>query len=358
MATTALTAVSAFALASSTLQIQVAQYNARKLAENQAVVVAGFLQKINSINRDVGTVRDVADGIEDAISFLDRVVGRVGSIRSRLDSATSFAVLARNGTSQSFSGLARSFNAALNSVNTTAERTFDSPNLISANGTSSFSYIATDAAVTRTVAHQFLGTDYSILDSGGNRWIREGEFTKILVQIDPATGAKTGKKASVNDGVRLDSISGDSVTFTINQNTSDAEQFTGTLSRTGLGVLDAWLYEGLETAAGRTRAIDDNAAAKATLDVHSARFRAAAAQATFYLARADNQVNAFSGLIGDLTIQQAIALQEVESDAERLNSATLFGIQSAFSTRNAYLKLLASVVQTSPFTRALINVNA
>ena len=358
MAITALTPVCAFALASANLQIQVAQYNARKLAESQGVVVAGFLQRINSINRDAGVVRGVVDGIEDAIDFLGGVVSRVESIRTRLDSATTFAVLSRNGTSQSFNALARSFNATLNSLNNAANSTFDSPNLIGPNGTSSFSYVATDTAVNRTVTHTFLGTDYTITDSDGNRWIREGEFTKILVQVDPATGAKTGKQASVNDGVRLDSISGDSVTFTINQNTADAEQFTGTLSRTGLDVLDAWLYEGLETNAGRTRAIDDIAAAKATLDTQLARFRAATAQATFYLARANNQVTAFSGLISDLTIQQAVALQEAESDAERRNSVALFGIQSAFSTRNAYFRLLASVLQTDPFTRVLISVNA
>ncbi len=357
MATTALTPVSALALANATLQLQVAQFNARKLGENQGVVVAGFQQKINSIGRDAGVVREVVDGIEDAIDFLDRLVGRVGSIRTRLDSATSFAVLAQYGTSQSYPGLARSFTAALTSLNNTVESTFDSPNLIGANGTTSFSYVANDTAASRTVAHRYLGTDYTITDSGGDRWIREGEYTKILVQIDPATGAKTGKKASVNDGLRLDSIAGNAVTFTINYNTSDAEQFTGTLSRSGLEVLDAWLYEGLETTAGRTRAIDDIAAARATLDVHRARFRAAASEATFYSRRANNQVTAFSGLIGDLTIQQAIALQEAESNAERLNSATLFGIQSAFSTRNAYLKLLASV-ETDAFTRTLININA
>lgn len=350
VATTALTPVSVFGLANATLQIQVAQFNARKLAEDQSVVVASFLQRINSIDRDAGAVQGVID-------FLDRVVGRVGSIRANLDSATSFAVLARNGTAQSFSGLARSFNASLNALNNAAESGFDSPNLLGANGTSSFSYIATDNAATRTVAHKYLGTDYSITDSGGDRWIREGDFTKILVQIDPATGAKTGKKASVNDGLRLDSIAGNAVTFTINFKTSDAEQFTGTLSRSGLEVLDAWLYEGLETVAGRARAIDDIAAAKATLDVHRARFRAAIAEATFYLGRADNQVTAFSGLIGDLTIKQAVALQEAESDAERRNTATLFNLQSAFSTRNAYLKLLASV-GNDPFTRALIDINA
>ena len=123
-------------------------------------------------------------------------------------------------------------------------------------------------------------------------------------------------------------------------------------------MLDAWLYEGLETNAGRTRAIDDIAAAKATLDTQLARFRAATAQATFYLARANNQVPAFSGLISDLTVQQAVALQEAESDAERRNSVALFGIQSAFSTRNAYFRLLASVLQTDPFTRVLISVDA
>lgn len=357
MVTTALTPVNAFSLANATLQIQVAQYNARKLADDQGVVVAGFLQKINSFNRGAGAVRDVINGIEDAIDFLDRLVGRAESIRGNLDSATRFAVLARKGTSQSFSSLARSFNGSLNALINAAESAFDSPNLIGANGTNSFSYVATDTAAIRTVAHKYLGTDYTIEDSGGDRWIRTGAFTKILVQIDPATGVKTGKKASINDGARLDSISGNSVTFTINYNTSDAEQFTGTLSRSGLGVLDAWLYESLETTAGRTRAIDDNAAAKATLDVHLARFRAAAAEATFYLGRANNQVTAFSGLIGDLTIQQAVALQAAESVAERLNNAALFRIQTAFFARNAYLKLL-TFVETDAFTRALINVHA
>ena len=167
----------------------------------------------------------------------------------------------------------------------------------------SFTYQITEAGASQTVAGQFLGTDYTITDTAGKIWVREGSFTKVLRRTDSVTGQPTGEFAAITGGIRLDSFNSttDEVVFTIAPESADATQFTGTLSRKGLGFLDAWLYDGLETSAGRDRAIVDIEKAKRTIDLELARYGSALTTAQFYEGRNGVRLNNFAGRIDELT---------------------------------------------------------
>jgi len=352
---TALDPINARSYASALLLLQLQLANSVDVARQQKVLNASLNQEINSINLEGDKWRSLKTDLWDSVNFIQEAVTRTESIASRLESMSLTAYTAKNGDTHSSWTYPIQFDVQLRGINSTAIDSRKTPNLLSTND-SNYTYIKNIYGATETVDREFLGTSYTITDSGGDIWVRDRN-SNILRQWDGNTYTKTGKFAALTGGIRLDSIVGTSVTFTINYNSTDALQFTGTLSTSGLGVLDAWLYEDLTTAAGRTRALADVHEAQAQIDAHTARLKGELAIANYHLGRSQVQIGANRDLVDAATASHLLKLQEVEQSNATQNAYNALIVQGANAVRDQYFNLL-SLSYGNGLARALINILA
>ncbi|MHA1599094.1 MAG: hypothetical protein ACTSV1_10260 [Alphaproteobacteria bacterium] len=345
-----------------TLQLQLANYNGLKLAVEQGRIADGYQQKVNSVNLDANKYRDLSGDLDDVVAFLTRTANRAEQISKKLDDLRTLVWKARywgnNGDGGiSYEGYSQAFDAIVRSINSTANSTSDSPNLLGSAQHSSFTYYSTVSGQQETVTRTFLGTDYEIVDSGSNTWKRVGEFSKLLTQYD-STGAETGKYAHISTGISRDSLSGSTVGWTISPDTTDAESFTGTITLSGLKIGDSWYYDGLSSSDGWDKAKEDLDYAIAWANGNAARLNGALASATFYRAKADTAISGYRNLIDDYTIAQALELQEAESTYNAKNDISVLSAANNQAVRDQYSKLLTSSSSISPIFRTLIDLTA
>ncbi|MGB0682970.1 MAG: hypothetical protein ACPGOV_09690 [Magnetovibrionaceae bacterium] len=333
---TILSSITAQDYSTNLLLQQVRRYNEqqRELSQNRAF--AEGQSRINSLNIDARRLSSLQSDLDSTVDQINGNVTRAATIRTRTEDLVSQVVTAGSYGDGSTYDLYRStFNSLLRSINSTAESgSLRGDNLLGEQPTSGLSYTANIRGLTNTVSDTYLGSDYYLEEAGGNIWVPD-RSVQILRQRS-ATGAETGVYASITEGLRVDSVTGTSVTFTINYNTADSQQFTATLNTSGLGIVDAWYYADLSTADGRTRALTDLNSAKATIDVQLARLRAALAEAEFYQNENSVARTAAAGLIDNATAAQLVALQDVDSDFARRNDITTNAIRASQLIRNEY----------------------
>ena len=349
--------ISARDVATATLLDQLTRYNNQNLSQQQSVATSQAQARINSANRSASDWLDVKTDLQETILFLEDLVRRIDNISDITMNMLTTTFKAENGDTISDLGYEATFNSQLRSWNTEAQDRGGNPNLIGSTSQRTYSYVTDVSGAMETVDRFDLTTGYTITDTGGDLWQKESDFGSILEQVDPATGAKIGKFTSITGGLELVSLTGDTVVFNINAGTADEGQFTGTLSRTGLGVLDAWLYEGLATDTGRDNAAADLHEARATIKAQLAQFQAALATAEFYEASAGNNIDALSNTIDSLTLSLALELQEIQDEAGRVGSTSVLLVNQAKLVRDEYLKAF-SLGQASGFAKALIDVLA
>lgn len=352
---TVLSSINTRSYASSLLLLQLQFYNQVDLTRQQKAVNASLTRDINSINLRGDKWRTLKTNLWDSVNFISEAITRSESIQNKLEGMSTTAYSAKNGDSISSWTYPIKFDTGLRNINSQAIDSGNSPNLLSAND-SDYTYKANIYGVTETVNRNFLGTDYTISDTGGNVWVRERSGF-ILRQRDANTYAKTGEFASLTSGIRLDSISGTTVTFTTNYNSTAAKQFTGTLNTSGLGVLDAWLYEDLTTSAGRTMALSDVHLAQAEVKANIARLKGELAVAQYNLNRASVYVSASLEAIDDTTRTHMLKLQEAEQGYTQQNAINALIVEGTNNTRNEYFNLL-KIPYANGFARALIDILA
>jgi len=340
------------------LQLQLATYNELKLSTEQRTIADGYQQKVNSVNLEADKYRDLSDDLDDTVAFLTRTANRAEQISKKLNDLRTLIWKAEywgnSADGVSHKAYALSFDAIVKSINSLANSTTDTPNLLGSAEHSSYSYYSTVSGQQGTVTRTFLGTDYEILDSGGNTWKRTGEYSKFLTQYD-STGAETGLYAAISIGLQLDAITGTAVDFTVNPDTADAQAFDGTISFSGLNIGDSWYYGGLAAADGWDRAKEALDYAKAWVDGNAARLNGALATATFYRGKADTAISGYRNLIDDYTIAQALELQEVNHTYAALNDISVLSIANTQALRDQYAKLLTAT-SISPIFRSIIDL--
>lgn len=356
--TTVLSAVTARGVSSARTGLQVSLFNQSQLEQQRALISGPAQRDINRIERDAVRFRDLVTDIDRAVQFLEDVVGRVDDIRDLANRAITTAFEARNGDGNSFFALAQTFDSLIRQISTRAASVAGSPNLLGQQPVSDFTYRTTVRGTTESVSEVFLASSYAITDSGGDLWVREGRSTPVLRQYDGTTGAATGLFASVLGGVRLDTFtaSTDSVDFTIGFDTADAQSFSGTLGRAGLGVLDSWLYADLQTTDGRNRAIADLEGAKTVIDLNRARFQSELTSARYYRDQASVNVDNALARIDAVTQRQLLALQEAEDRFNQLAALSLAALDGNLALRNEYLILLPG--GGNGVTNALVDILA
>ncbi len=153
----------------------------------------------------------------------------------------------------------------------------------------------------------------------------------------------TGLSAAVTRDVRLDSLSGSTVGFTLYAGAANQVTVTGaTLVTTGLGIQDSWLYSGLATSSGRTLANTQLRAALVSIDAKLVSVRTSLSVARYDSGIAEVNANAAKTSISSTNLRQVIELQDSDAQFERDTLALSVAVDRNRSLRAAYLGLLRS----------------
>ncbi|MGE4529366.1 MAG: hypothetical protein AB7D00_13450 [Rhodospirillaceae bacterium] len=109
----------------------------------------------------------------------------------------------------------------------------------------------------------YVGSDYYITDSDGTVWVPDPgsstitQYTVYNTENEPDS-TKADGFASTRNGMQLDSYDAETgaITFTVNPDNEDLKETrTGTISFGGLGLMQSWFYDGLDTEEGRAAAV-------------------------------------------------------------------------------------------------------
>ncbi|MCC6468558.1 MAG: hypothetical protein IT563_09565 [Alphaproteobacteria bacterium] len=148
--------------------------------------------------------------------------------------------------------------------------------------------IAASSAGSLFVEGKFEGSDFAITDAGGKTW-HVDRGTSELVQYDSFPDQPTGTRYATSD---VTVASYDDSTGAITLNTPGG-QVAGTVQRYGVGMLDSFLYNGLQSDADVARALADLDVAQARFGIDKATFGGAEVTLT-------SQLNQLNGKIADL----------------------------------------------------------
>ena len=309
--------------------------------------------RINALNLTNDRWETVRTGIQDARSIISSTTSKARSILTNLDNMIEAVKKAgkNGGGSLGTEAYAASFDAYLRGLDDTARKSTIQPNLIGTAKTR-VDYRANIHGSTNTVNSAFLGSDYYIIDDEGKYWALN-RTAKTLKRYDNYPEGATNTVGNFQTGIRLDDLSGDSITFTIGQNTANPQTFSGTLYRKGLDILDSWGYDGLASEDGRQRALDDLKTAKAAIELEVRRYEIAFTTSNFYERVADQEIGGLRKKTNAYMIEQATEIQKAQTKLAAEYQSATDRVTQSIAMQNQYAMLLNPL-----FSKSLVNIFA
>lgn len=358
MPITVLSKLTSADFASATLLTQMGA-SFRERAEKVSDGIAGdYQQKINSVNMNADKWRKVEAEVGKATTKLSAVLGDAKYIRAKLDNmiqSINQATQVATGDTN-YEGYAATFDSLLKGMIDSAEKSDSSVNLLG-EGTSRYTFDTGINGETRTVNGSYLGSDYYITDTAGMRW-QPDRVSKLLMRYsDYPNDPLPSDSANFETGLRLDSISGDAVSFTTGPDTGNAQSFSGTITRSGLEVMDSIFYDGLATDAGRTRALADLNAAKEAVNLEVSRYEAEITMAKFYENRAVAESRGITNETNNLLIENAQAVNKAQNALQLEFDAAQSKLARAMALKNDYANMLTPFIKNK-FARSFFNIFA
>lgn len=318
-----------------------------KLKTLKRGIAAKHQAELTDIQRQQAQWQKFDTSIKDASYQLDTVRMRVGSMVNLVNNM--IRTLTQAESSENPSGYASTFNSYLNSLHTTATNDQGGSSLIGKTQGGSLNYPINIYGSEATISGTFLGSSYHIDDTDGLRWIVDRELNTIKRwQSYPDTGSTNGEAANLKDGLKFISEVGDTVTFEYGTYTANPQTFTGTLTRQGIGVVDAWFYESLSTTDGRTRAMEDLESALSFLKSEEARYSAAAEVVAYHQSRIEivtSELSAKTDATFEASGTEQMAAEDEIARQKAVASAALAAQQSGYSE---LVGMLSSGKKTGP----------
>ena len=356
---TVLTPANAASINESIFLNQINALKTPQIIQQQNRLQSTLQRELNQLADEQINLSNIQKEIDNALKFISDGISRANLIRSRLDNAIKIALQANDGDSNSFGALASSFDSSINSIINTAA-TGPSPNLLSELPQSNLTFPTNTKGSTITLSPKFLGTNYTITeDVSGDVFVRV-DSTKTLQETSATDGTFTGNFGALFGGIRLDFFDAatNAIGFTTSPATAGAQSFTGTLSKTGLGVGNAFIYDNLESQNGRNRAVADLEAAKITLDQQLIRFNAALAQAQLGSSKTTNRSNELLIETETLNFTASAKIQGIAAQAAGLNQLNINSLQFQKVIRQELLNLIPVSGVFSKLSGALIDIAA
>lgn len=316
---------------------------------------AHYQARINAVDLTKNRWETVQKGIQDARSTISTTTSKAKSILTNLDNMIDMVKKAGKNTDGFIQAYAASFDSYLRGLDQTARVSTIEPNLLGVSK-AQLTYRASISGTTTTVNSAFVGSDYYIVDDEGKYWALDRK-SKTLKRFNEYPDDPTNTVGNFATGIRLDDLTGDSITFTIGQNTADPKTFSGTLYRKGLDILDSWAYDGLTTEDGRQRALDDLKAAKAAIELEVRRYEVAFTTSNFYEKVAGREMSGLRKKTNAYMIEQAQAIQDEQTRLAREYQSATSRVTQSIAIQNQYAKLLNPLFDKS-FPKTLIDIFA
>jgi hypothetical protein len=344
------TAIKRFSDMKKTIDDSAAQANALIDAQNQAWIAVKA--EINNAQAAVSTGQD----------SLKRVTDDLLTLRGSVDLAGTRGedVKLRAGQfDDTFNAIGNEADSGgNNSLVGNINRTDFSPNTIEYRNDTALGH----AVLTGT----YIATDYRIAADDGTVWIPDPGTDTIthysaiqgVEQKITVAGTTLSDSTSTRTGIKLDSYdpSSNRITVDITVNPDDPPRtVSGTLQRTGLGVMPAWFYDGLATTAGRQRAYADIDAASANLAASGATLQSAANQTGIDQRRADAALEDLTQQTVKVNTDQLEQENALQQKSVQQLTALQTNLQGLQNTQQNYLNMLAGAVD-DPLSQSLINI--
>lgn len=272
--TSALSSVSGFDFQRASVLAGIQKQFNQRVAERTAVINSDYAAKIGSVQRDSPRWDAFRDDLDKSRSIVAGALSRLKSIQSMLDQTIQTVNKARLDPEieTTHEGYRSSFDSYLRSIRSRAGSNADTPNLLGNTGARELAVPISVNGATMPFRQSYMGTSYSIVGDDGYLW-RPDYKGDLLRRYDSYPDTPTNISGNLSNGIRLDSVNGSDVSFTIAPGTAGATQYNGTLAIEGNGAADAWYYDGLATAEGRERALVDLDSAKAVIKAQIQRYQ-------------------------------------------------------------------------------------
>jgi len=303
---------------------------------------------VNSLERDKDAWQKVEKDVGQASSKIAGTIGRLKSVKSRLDAmlgTINKANLAKDDPDFNADVYGIAFDAMLKSLTNDIEKNKDVPNLLG-KGDPKLEYLISPTFEKASVTGSAIGGNYYIIDSEGKHWELNREAGNIK-RYNEYPDDPTSTVGGLDGGIRLDSLVDDQISFTIGADTASPESFSGTLYTEGLAVMDSWAYNNLESDTDRDDAITAVKTAQAPINYQVSRFESALTISQFYETRAGSKISGVNVEKNHTLIEKAQAVQAAQNEMDLQFQAALGAVETAAKMNANYAKLLAPVSSNS-----------
>ncbi|GAB6054456.1 hypothetical protein JCM17960_32760 [Magnetospira thiophila] len=340
--------------ASNLLLSQMQNAQSKKVQEESNKISNEFQTDINAKKAEVDAYKELAASIGEVTTFLSKTTGQAKSILSNIDAMIRLVVSSEQ-TDSGYGNYGKTFDNFLKRIDAATESGGVTKNPLSRVEPDVF-YKTSRYGGSQRVQGNYLGDSYRIVDQNGKVWVPD-HTSKLLKQYDSYPDDPTKVNYSMEHGVRFDSVSGSTVTFTLNPDSGTPEVMTGTFTGKGLSVGNAWYYEHLNTTDGRTRAKEDLYDAKAAAKVEVARYESAFAIAKFYEEEAKSKAQGLTEDVNNLLVEKAKAVQEKQYKLAQEYEAAQGRVISAMSLKVDYNFMFRGLTGRNKVAQMLLNIN-
>jgi hypothetical protein len=222
-----------------------------------------------------------------------------------------------------------------------------------------------------TLQGGYAGSDYRIEASDGTVWIPDlgtnsltqysalqGEKQKVTISGGGSSPDVTiDKTASYTNGLSVTSYNAQTGAITMSITIvpeSGPITVNGTLKKNGIGLMPAWFYDGLGTAAGRQRAFTDINEAESQLTLASAKVQMAAGQVGIDTRRADNALDALNKQNTKALVDQLEESQKLQTEYVQQVQAMQNNLDQLSRQQQNYLQAFSSQIADGGFLDIMI----
>lgn len=345
---------------------------ALRFAEKKTVIDDQLKQRQEFINAESDRWVSVKAGIFNAQAAADTGRDAINAIQTLLLAIrTPVSLAGEAGEDQELR--ATEFDTKLMAINGEADRMGPAFNLVGSINRVDYTpnkiEYRSDLGTGTTVLHGgYAGSDYRIEASDGTVWVPE-LGTNTLTNYSALQGVKKtvsisangqtvtiDKTASYMNGITLGSYdkSTGAITLNVTVNPEDPPMVvTGTLQKSGIGLMPAWFYDGLTTADGRKRAFADINEAEAQLSLASAAVTSAKSRVAGDARRADNAISELNRQNSDAMVSQLEATQTLQIEYQKQVQAMVNNLDNLSRQQQNYVDAFASTIASNPFLDVL-----
>jgi hypothetical protein len=222
---------------------------------------------------------------------------------------------------------------------------------------------------TTTLRGTYAGFDFRIEGDDGTVWVPDLSADVLraysglqggTLKYTTADGQKVDRATSTRNGLKLVSYDAKSQQITLHVTVVPTEPpvvVTGKLKTSGIGVMQAWFYNGFESTADRERALKDLSAAAVNLTSVNAHLHRAKTQVEIDQRRVNRVFDDLGKQSSKTRSDQQIQLEELRIKTAQQYLAMQANLKNLQSVQSNYLNAFGGFV-TNPFSQAFLNITA